>query len=57
MNFEEAFNLCDYDKKIKNDFLLFFKNNFDFNNPKINLFSTKFSKTKTKNFFRKNWKC
>ena len=38
MNFEEAFNLCDYDKKIKNDFLLFFKNNFDFNNPKINLF-------------------
>ncbi len=38
MNFEEAFNLCDYDKKIKSDFLLFFKNNFDFNNPKINLF-------------------
>ena len=38
MNFEEAFSLCNYDQKIKDDFLLFFKTNFDFNNPKINLF-------------------
>ena len=38
MNFEEAFSLCNYDQKIKDDFLLFFKTNFDFINPKINLF-------------------